>query len=241
MPRSFADWPLGQLMATAIIANIGIALLVVGVPPLSTALRASRATTFECDDDSLQALRPGDWVRLTDCDTDMFHQSGLADGNGQRTHTLMPLREHERSVDIPSDAVLAVPREQVFAGTVKFTSTDIDAEVYRLAETIAVVVGPLDWLPAIHQTHEEVESGIADGAQVLELRAIPELRAPATATAVGSLALLFAGVLFLTRPIVRWWMVGLALVLALVAGLRMLQWYADPMRGTLVAREEPAE
>ena len=118
MRRVFAGWPLGQLLAVAVIAATGIALLVAAVPRLYTAFRASRITAFACDDDSLRALEPGDWVRLTDCDTDMFHQSGLADGDGQRTHTLMPVREHETSVDEPSDAVLAVTREQMFAGMV---------------------------------------------------------------------------------------------------------------------------
>src|SRR6187399_3515336 len=99
MRRAFAGWSLGQLLAAAVIAAIGVAVLVVSVPRLYTAFRASRIAEFACDDESLRALRPGDWVRLTDCDTDMFHQSGLADGHGQRTHTLMPVREHESPVD----------------------------------------------------------------------------------------------------------------------------------------------
>jgi len=99
MRRVFAGWPLGQLLAVAVIAATGIALLVAAVPRLYTAFRASRITAFACDDDSLRALEPGDWVRLTDCDTDMFHQSGLADGHGQRSHTLLPVREHETSVE----------------------------------------------------------------------------------------------------------------------------------------------
>jgi len=192
MRRVFAGWPLGQLLAVAVIAATGIALLVAAVPRLYTAFRASRITAFACDDDSLRALEPGDWVRLTDCDTDMFHQSGLADGDGQRTHTLMPVREHETSVDEPSDAVLAVTREQMFAGIIRYTSTNVEDEVYGLAETTAVVLGPLDWLPAVHRVHEQIDSGIADGATVLEARAIPEMQGPGTATAAGTIALLVA-------------------------------------------------
>jgi len=189
MRRVFAGWPLGRLLAAAVIATIGVALLVVAVPRLYTAFRASRIAAFACDDDALRALKPGDWVRLTDCDTDMFHQSGLADGDGQRTHTLLPVREHETSVDEPSDAVLAVTRDQIFAGTIRYTSTDVDDEVYGLAETTAVVLGPLDWLPALHRVHEQIDSGITDGAMVLEARAIPEMQGPGTATAAGAIAL----------------------------------------------------
>ena len=127
MRRVFAGWPLGRLLTVAVIATLGIALLIVAVPRLYTAFRASRIATFACDDDALHALEPGDWVRLTGCDTDMFHQSGLADGHGQRTHTLMPVREHEGSVDEPSDAVLAVTRAQMYAGTISYTSTKVDA------------------------------------------------------------------------------------------------------------------
>lgn len=192
MRRVFAGWPRRRLLAVAFIATLGIALLVVAVPRLHTAFRASRIAAFACDDDALSALEPGDWVRLTGCDTDMFHQSGLADGHGQRTHTLMPVREHESSVDEPSDAVLAVSSEQMFAGTIRYTSTNVDDEVYGLAETTAVVLGPLDWLPAVHRVHEQIDSGIAEGATVLEARAIPEMQGPGTATAAGAIALLVA-------------------------------------------------
>jgi len=107
------------------------------VPRLYTAFRASRITAFACDYESGRALEPGDWVRWTDCDTERFHQSGLA-------------------------------------------------------ETTAVVLGPLDWLPAVHRVHEQIDSGIADGATVLEARAIPEMQGPGTATAAGTIALLVA-------------------------------------------------
>jgi len=192
MRRVFGGRPLGQLLAAALIAAIGVALLVGAVPRLYTAFRASRIAAFACDDDTLRALKPGDWVRLTDCDTDMFHQSGLADGHGQRSHTLLPVREHETSVDEPSDAVLAVTREQMYAGTIRYTFTNVDGEVYGLAETTAVVLGPLDWLPAVHRVHEQIDSGITDGAMVLEARAIPEMQGPGTATAAGTIALLVA-------------------------------------------------
>ena len=192
MRRVFAGWPLGQLLAVAGIATVGVTLLVVAVPRLYTAFRASRIAAFACDDDSRRALKPGDWVRLTDCDTDMFHQSGLADGHGERTHTLMPVREHESSVDEPSEAVLAVTREQMFAGIIRYTTTNVDDEVYGLAETTAVVLGPLDWLPAVHRVDEQIDSGIADGATVLEARAIPQMQGPGTATAAGAIALMVA-------------------------------------------------
>ncbi|HEV8393064.1 MAG TPA: hypothetical protein VGQ37_02270 [Vicinamibacterales bacterium] len=238
MPRPFADRPLGQLLAVAVIANIGIALLVVGVPPLSVAVRASRATAFECDRESLPSIKPGDWVRLTGCDTDMFHGSALADEDGRRTHRLMPVREHDASVDTPSQVVLAVPTGKAFLEAVTYSSIDGHGDAYGLSDTVAVAIGPLDWLPAFHLVHEQVESGTTDGALVLELRAVPDMRAPAAATGIGAAALLLAGVLLIMRPVVRWWLVGLACVLALASGLRMLQWYADPMRGTLVVRED---
>jgi hypothetical protein len=55
-----------------------------------------------------------------------------------------------------------------------------------------VVLGPLDWLPAVHRVHEQIDSGITDGAMVLEARAIPEMQGPGTATAAGTIALLVA-------------------------------------------------
>jgi hypothetical protein len=200
-------------LIAAVIAALALWLLVVNVAAAAAALRSRRAFVSACDDIP-EVVPTGAWVRLKGCGTRLFNSSFLTDASGRRVRQLVPLwwidvetrktiQPSSNSVQLtalaPSRIALALPISPIDDET--GFRLDTQGGLYpdgltEVVETTGVILARTG-TPSYRVTEVPgAESGLADGAVVIDLRVPPDLGRAAWRSVIGLAILGLAWLLF---------------------------------------------
>lgn len=200
----------GRRLIAVVMAAGAVWLLVSSMMAAAAGIRSRRAIESSCDSIPA-AAKNGTWVRLKGCGVNFIHDSFLTDVTGRRIRRLVPLWHIDaeaRKAIRPSNYVRTVP----LAPTPVVMAVGVRGQpdgfrvapagglyldgLTMLVETTGVIIGRVGTSAYRIEEVTGQESGVAEGAVIIDLRLPPDMRSAGWGSAIGLALLLFAGFLF---------------------------------------------